>query len=206
VSLVDDADGVTLDELLAQNLRAVLDARGMRYVDLSDEMRRRGVPWTSNTPAQVLGLHRQLSLLEVITLCAVFEMSLHDILDGKDLLEITLPAPGAHMKLHELHAALDGRLPTGYVTGIFPELDAATELDRRVADQLGVTLVRLIDASSSLFGSTVTQERDRRAGDLSAMSKRSAQARRGHATRAIVAELEQYLAEQRRVRRRRKER
>ena len=69
-----------------------------------------------------------------------------------------------------------------------------TETDERAADRLRVAPVQLKAASRALWARDFEEERDARVGAVAAVSPQRLQALRGHATRAILAELRDFLA------------
>ncbi len=68
----------------------------------------------------------------------------------------------------------------------------ATEAEQRAADRLGVLAVQVKAASRVIWGRDFEEERDSRVGN-GGVPAQSLQARRGHATRAMVEELRDYL-------------
>jgi transcriptional regulator with XRE-family HTH domain len=183
---------ITLDAVLARNLREVLERHEMRHADLAERMRVHGVGWSTNTVAQVLGRHRQVPIIELAALCSVFEVPLTELLSGDD--QITV---GFHtLPLGAIRQVIDtGRMPripedqrTGVV--IYLPSDEEAKAMRRLRIDIGT----LTYAADRLFGTTdIVEERDRRAGDLSGLPKRSAQSKRGHAMRSVLDEIAEYI-------------
>jgi hypothetical protein len=69
-----------------------------------------------------------------------------------------------------------------------------TEAETRAAARLGVDPAQLKMASQVLWDRTFEEERDMRAGaDAPGQSAAALQARRGHATRAMLADLEMFI-------------
>jgi transcriptional regulator with XRE-family HTH domain len=68
-----------------------------------------------------------------------------------------------------------------------------TEAEQRAADRLGIEPAQLKAAARTLWGQDFEQERDARAGDASGIPPATLQARRGHATRAMLADLVEFL-------------
>lgn len=71
---------------------------------------------------------------------------------------------------------------------------AATEAEQRAAERLGVPSVFLKAAAGALWDRDFEKERDARAGN-GGLAPSGLQARRGHATRAMLGELRDYLGE-----------
>ncbi len=192
---------VTLDEVLARNVRTELEARGLRHEDLAARMRTHGLRWSANTVAQVVGMRRHVSLLEAAGLCSALQVPLAQLLAGDDL--ITVPALPVPVPLSQIRAVLDrGVAPRGSATTTVTMYEP-DEAEVKAARRLGVDVGVLMAASERLFGTpSVSEERDRRVGDTAGLTRRELQAKRGHAMRAVLAELDQHLA--RRTRRRRR--
>lgn len=185
---------MTLDAVVARNLRAALDEREMRHVDLAKRMQDHGQLWTANTTAQVLTLRRQLSLLELAALCSVLEMPLAELLSGSDLIE--LPDGGAPVPLATLvEMLLTGRATTLRKIVIYePGPEELKAMRRLGLDNVG----DLHAASQKLFDTPyISEVRDERAGDLSDLPAATAQRKRGHAMRSVLNELEEDLAKSR---------
>jgi transcriptional regulator with XRE-family HTH domain len=70
-----------------------------------------------------------------------------------------------------------------------------TEAEARAADRLGVEAPQLKLAALKKFGHTFEEERDARSGAVDGLSSKTVQARRGHATRAMLTELRTYIDE-----------
>jgi hypothetical protein len=66
---------------------------------------------------------------------------------------------------------------------------AAGEAERKAAAKLGVSPVVIAAAAYALWGRSLSEERDRRVAALGEAPARTVQARRGHVTRTLLAEL-----------------
>ena len=177
--------GIELDHVVARNLREVADVKKLRQVDVAMYATAVGLHWTANTVAQVLTLRRGLSLLEVPLVAAALGVPVGRLLEGDDA--IALPS-GDTMPLEDIRDAL-----TSKRAGKSPVTHAplmSTEDERKLANRLGISVARLQTIAGQMFGRTVTEERDSRVGDLSALPKRVAQAKRGHAMREVASEIE----------------
>lgn len=179
-----------LDHVLAKNIRALREAHGWRQADLAEQAAAQGLAWTANRVAQVETLRRKLDLIELAGLCWLFGCSLETLLEGDETVE--LPAPNQTVPLRRVRAALlkggsaERPATTTAVAAYVPSEEA-----RKIAGRLGVPAIEIDRYAERTYGRSLPAERDRRAGDVSAMPKRSAQARRGHVMRALIAEVEQ---------------
>ncbi|HEY3924270.1 MAG TPA: hypothetical protein VGL75_06875 [Acidothermaceae bacterium] len=181
--------GTELDHVVARNLREVVEGRELRHVDVAMYATAVGLHWTANTVAQVLTLRRGLSLLEVPLVAAALGVPVGRLLEGDDA--ITLPSGGT-VPLESLRDALTskraGKSPVTH------QPLKSTEDESKLASRLGITVARLQTIAGQMFGRTVTEERDSRVGDLTALPKRVAQAKRGHAMREVASEIEARIA------------
>lgn len=72
---------------------------------------------------------------------------------------------------------------------------APVDAERHAAKRLSVEVPQVIFASRALWGHDFTDERDTRVGDVGDAAPETLQARRGHATRAMLADLRAFLGE-----------
>ena len=162
-------------------------------------MRANGFTWSTNRVAQIETLHRPVSLLEVVGLSAVFFVPVSRLLAGDD--EIDLPS-GDTWPLSVVREAL-----AGPVNGVGPvEIHAATKQEledyrasgedlRKMAAKLGLRTEDLDALAYRVFGQSFRAEREARTGDVSSLTKRSAQTKRGHVSRALLAAIEDHLGD-----------
>jgi transcriptional regulator with XRE-family HTH domain len=190
--------GSRLEHVIARNVAELRADRGMTQADLAKEMRHRGFTWSPNRAAQIETLYRTVSLLEVIGLTWVFRVQVKRLLAGND--EITLP-DGSELPLAFLRdEALAGRTPTWEsrrpTKQDYDEDRLHLEELRKLAAKVGLKApVDLERIAHQVFGQGFVFEREDRLGDVKGLSKRSAQTKRGHVSRALLAELDDYLGE-----------
>lgn len=194
------ADVDELDGLLATRLRAILEAEGRRREDIAQEMAVLGFRWTGNTVSQVIAGRRGLSLLELAGLCEALETPLLELVGGDG--EVTLPN-GRSVTVAQIAEAVstgggDWQFRSAVRSLFRQDLDEATA---KAARRLGVTPKDVDEAAMRLWNRPLAVERDHRITtddlDLDAPhSRRTLQARRGHATRALVDELRAYFEHQ----------
>lgn len=177
---------------MASNLRRFRTEAGWRQADLAGHMAATGLGWTPNRVAQVETLRRPLTLLELATLCALFRRPLTELLAGEE--EVDLPALDTMGESTTSLAWIRGALAQGASGQIRPPGAAAvahvaTDETRKAAAKLGISTDRVEATAERLWGRSLRAERDYRAGDLSGMPSRSAQAKRGHVMRELLEEL-----------------
>lgn len=198
VADVDELDGV-----VAQRLRALLDDKGMRQQDLAAGLRTLGFNWTPNRVAQVVTGRRPLSLLEAAGICETLGIPLADLLGSAG--EVKLPSHSSSFPVADIAEAIrsgGGKWEErGAVRALFGPVQREFEEARtKAARRLGVAPEEVDAASINLWGRPLGAERDGRIKsddvDLNAPeNRRTLQARRGHASRALIEELRSYFAD-----------
>jgi len=193
-SIVDNM-GTRLEHVIARNVALLRTEHSATQPDLAGKMKANGFTWSTNRVAQIETLHRPVSLLEVVGLAAVFGVSVSRLLAGDD--EITLPS-GATWRLSVVRDALAGEPRVEIHDATKDELEdlrSSGEDLRKMAGKLGVRWQDLDALAYRVFGQSFHAEREARTGDVSGLSKRSAQTKRGHVSRALLADVEKYLGE-----------
>lgn len=200
-----------LDAELASRLRAMLDERGMRREDLARGMVGLGFRWTGNTVTQVVTGRRGLSLLELAGVCEVlgqplpglvdpdaqFQLPSGDTIGVAPVLLALAMRTGDWTKLMATKSRIRGeQAAVERLLGLLNE-----EATFTAAQRLGVMPGDVDEAAEQLWGHSFTTERDNRVGDPpegsdTANSRRALQARRGHASRAMIEELRAHFAGQ----------
>jgi transcriptional regulator with XRE-family HTH domain len=180
-----------LEHVVARNAVQLRRNRGWTQLDLARRMSEVGMAWTPGRAQQVESYAGTLSLTEVLALCWALNVPLADLLGGDD--QITLPEPGRAVALSAFRDAIRGR---GAIRQPNPKADDAADIEevRIKATALALSPDVFIDLCQQRFGRTFRAERDRRAGDLSKLRPRSAQVKRGHAGRAVLADLRDHIA------------
>jgi|SRR5665213_678672 len=180
-----------LEHLVARNTAQLRRARGWTQLDLAREMADVGLGWTPGRAQQVESLAGTLTLPEVLGLCWVLRVPIADLLDGDD--HVGVRGSDRTFPLHQFRDALTGhgaiRQPDRRA-----ENAAAVEEVRGKAAKLGLPTDVFIELCQQCFGHSFRTERDNRAGDLSRLPPQSAQIKRGHAARAVLADLREHIA------------
>lgn len=182
---------VKLEHVIARNMAGLRVERDWTQSDLAWRMTAMGVTWTPNRVAQLETLRRPVSLLEVTALAWVFEVPLTRFAEGNDLVELP---NGADVPLEQVRAAWAGDASVQVEARNAIEVSRSRKEEiRKIAKGLDLPSGMLDWVARRMFGHGLIEERDLRLGDLTDLPKRSAQTKRGHATRAIVGEVEKYL-------------
>jgi len=190
-----DIMGSRLEHVIARNVTELRTEQGDTQPDLAGKMRAGGFTWQTNRVAQIETLRRPVSLLEVVGLSRVFDVPVSRLLAGEDLID--LPS-GAAIPLAAVRAALAGERGTEtQIRNMTPEESAlhADSVDdlRKVAKGLGLDVRDLQALAYRLWGESFHSEREKRLADVSGLSKRSAQTKRGHVTRQLIKDVRTWI-------------
>lgn len=182
-----------LESVIAVNVIDLREKAGKSQADLAAAMTSLGFAWSTNRVSQVETLRRPVSLIEAVGLAQVFGVRLSRLVAGSGRVGL----PDGSMPLKHVREAVSGEDPGVWIAAKDQhELAAAhTNLDelRKLAAKLGISQKELDEQSRDLFGQPFWDERDERTGDTTGMSPRSAQTKRGHASRAMLAEIREHL-------------
>jgi transcriptional regulator with XRE-family HTH domain len=188
--------GVPLDHLIAANLRARRLERGMTQAQLASAMRSLGFNWTPNRVTQIETGRRAVLLEEFFVLALLLRQPITGWLKGD--VDIRLPGGGV-LEVKDVRAGMTvSGLPddiSWLIKGDPHHVEPSDEELRRVAARVDLSVGTVQALAMYLWGRQFFEERDRRAGSLSGLSRRSAQSKRGHATRALIAEMREHRNE-----------
>lgn len=184
--------GSRLEHVIARNLAELRAERGSTQTDVAEAMRRVGFRWQVNRVAQIETLRRPVALLEVVGLSRAFGVPVSRLLSGED--EIDLPT-GTTVPVAAIRAALAGEPVSSDEWQVAERRNAARDELRKIAKRLDLDWKDLSALSFTMWRRSFFAERESRLGDVSGMSKRSAQTKRGHVTRALLADIADFLGE-----------
>jgi len=182
-----------LDRLVGRNLRGIRDEAGLSQAEVAEGMAAGGFPvWTKQTVADVERGARKVSLDELAGLADVTECKLERLLSP----DVEL-SDEAERRARVLIGLEEPKTPDG-LEGVTVER-STEKLEDFLCQELGVSRGELVELCRELYGHPgVWVERERRvlAGDIPSVEKQRQElrARRGHATRAILAEMRGRLA------------
>ncbi|SEP02784.1 hypothetical protein [Trujillonella endophytica] len=186
-----------LERLIAERMRAALEADGERYETFAGRMTVLGFRWTANRVAQVVTGRGALSLLEIAGVCAALGRPLEHLVDGPG--DVGLPA-GTAIEIDGVRRALLEGDPNPWhsqrvnqIADALPPWGQHSEATIKAAKRLNVSPADVEAAAAELWGHTFAEERDQRATPRAGETKRQLQTRRGHAARALLAELNDYF-------------
>lgn len=179
---------VQIEHVIARNLKRLREERGWTQADFSTQMWLRGASWSPNRVAQIETLRTRMSLSEIFLLMVTLNVSMSELLAGDD----EIIASQSVYPLHMVRAGFEGSPTEALQQWERQEGEYAVETGetlRKIGVRSGLTPRELDQLAQITYGHGIVAERDSRTGDDRDLSKRSAQTKRGHATRAILAEL-----------------
>ncbi|BDU05429.1 hypothetical protein FMUBM48_16920 [Nocardia cyriacigeorgica] len=186
------SDMPNLDAVVRERLIHLRKERGWTQAQLAMAARALGLRWTTSVVGSIeSGVQRVDRLLDVASLCAIFGLPVDDLLRGDA--EIDLPN-GDRAPLSQIRKALAGQYSSVEIkTETYAERIGAEDPDEleRIGNRIGIDRNLLRHLSEEAFGTRFfLAERDKRAGITADTPPRSAQAKRGHATRGMLAEVQ----------------
>lgn len=185
----------SIDEVIGQRVAALRRKKGWKQSEVRDLAHRFGVEWSQSTISEIESGKRRSDRLEVLALlCSMFDVSLEQLLDGDQEIEMSRT-----WSLKELREGLRGELePSSEVPGTQRIAGDNPVEVRRMASKLGVDDDQLRALVAAVYGAgeRPIAKRDEIAGVSQADTSRSAQAKRGHATRRILSELRAAMDEE----------
>jgi transcriptional regulator with XRE-family HTH domain len=183
-----------LEYVIARAVAELRAEHGWTQHDLAWRLNALGAGWSANRVAQIETLRGRATLFEVMALCWVFEVSLGRLLNGDD--EIESPNGQGSVPLDLVRQVMTGSpiAPTALEADPLPlpaPVESVIDFEeiRKIAKALGMRPQVLAYLAEQMWGRGFTAERDIRAGNLSGLTKRSAQTKRGHVTRALITEV-----------------
>lgn len=183
-----------LSAVIGAGLAAWRAQQGLRQEDVALSARHVGLMWTRPTVAAVELGRRELTATELLLLPVVLEGA----------------AAGISARLWEL-VAEDAKVRVSPETWLIgrqvryllgepnprqewlmgePRADLPTEAERKAAGRLGVAPETVVRRGRARWGHRLDDEREQRLGVTSGVPARTVQARRGHITRQLIAELQ----------------
>lgn len=189
-----DAVETDLRRIIGGNARRIRQEAGAHLEQVSREAKRHGLPWSVGRVSDLEGGRVEAKVETLLSLALALgavrgrpvslpELLAHDaplLVNGREVADLPGAFRGEPVTESEgqrLHDELNSGDP----------LDQAGLVDRRAARSVGVDLPTLVGAAVELWGHTLGQERDRRAGTETNV------ARRGNITRELLDEVRTHL-------------
>ena len=183
---------IPVDYLVIAGLKAARHAKGWTQEDAAREFRHLGLrAWRGSTVGQMeCGLRRPL-FGELILMCAALGIAVRDLIPDSD--ETADVNDGVTMPCRALRDLISGNAMSVVVSVSQPGKDLVPEAERLAARRLDIPEMQVRDIAQALWGRDLVSEREARVGNGDGMSHRSRQARRGIVTRALTAEMNQWM-------------
>jgi hypothetical protein len=207
---MDTPPTVTPSAALGAGLRAVRLAHRARQEDVAAGARAVGLDWSRATVATIESGRRGLSVEELLLLPTILSIgigasaSLADLLVGDEPIALTpriaVPQPALAQALSSVRAALAGPVDQAVTAARAKDLGDgvgdlfADEAEQTAAERLETHVWMVKELADQLWGRGLSAERDHRVAEQGEAPARTVQARRGHATRALLAELREAYA------------
>lgn len=177
----------TIGAVAGENLRRIRVERGLTQDDISVAVRRAGLSWNrTRVAAFERGAHQAPALGVLLLLAAALEISLNDLLAGDGDVAVS---PAATWSRADIRQRVDGATASPSPVAL-PDVDIAAEA---LARRLGAPVGDVREAARSLWGRTLTAERDRRVSTLGDVEVRSRTGYRGRVTRELAADIARLL-------------
>ena len=205
-------------EAVGQQIRALRAQAGITQEDVAASARNNGLNWVRATVAAVELGRRELSCSELLLLPVALygvglRVELADLIPEKGQIEMSKYSPKAGFPVSRtIEAGALRQIVSGRACDAMRHL-ATTTLDKiarhapealaslgdsvvKAAGRLGVQPSVLTRTAMKLWGQSLSEERERRLAreDISESDPRSLQARRGHITRKLLAEIQDEIA------------
>jgi len=195
-----------IDAAVGRRLREIREAAGILQEELAQMAFAYGFDWDRSTVAGIETGRRRLKLGEFLLLPHMLataragSFELEDLIPEGSKVAITPRVSAAPEQLRKILRGQAGRVGDTEIAHAYAADDVhgrrlESEAERKVARQLGVNVVDVVDASFTLWGQPLASERDARTQQRLAPDAppRTLQAVRGHVTRELVADLKQAL-------------
>jgi transcriptional regulator with XRE-family HTH domain len=189
-------------EVVGRAMQRLREESGRRQEDVAAAARALGLKWNQATVAAFEGGRRTVTADLLLALPAIYSRVLGREFRLRELFsEPVVVAPELHLLPQQVEQALSDSWPRVFIT--FRQ-DVPGEAERKAARKFGVSVNEVMAAARRVWGHGLTYERDELLGlqdsewleEGVTVSKRTAQAVRGHITRTLLAELEQELQRQ----------
>lgn len=186
--------------LIGERVKSARLADGQRQEDLASKLQAHGLnAWTSYTVTAVEVGRRIPDFAELPVLCEVLHMTLLELLAGECV--VRMPG-GAEQPLWALRYRMlgppdDDEFPglrtvsEGFEQALPLGAPPVLNAERKAARKLGVSPVAIAQTARTLWGLTLSEERDRRVAEQSPAvdDPRALRALRGHVTRQLLSQL-----------------
>lgn len=194
----------TVGAVVGENLKGLRKERRWTQDAAAAELSSRGLTWKRAHIADLeSGRRESLDFGALVVLGDVLGVQLPELLAGEGDVLLTpradFPGHAITATREQVRTWLTGEKTPIRVDGR-EEVRAAlretpTQADAVLAERLGIPVKQVIAAARGLWGHSLTQERDKRVVELGDLPIAERQARQGHITRELSAEVSARIAE-----------
>lgn len=213
--MTSKVEPMTLQQVVAQNVRRLRTEKNLRQEDIAMAARRTGLRWTGITITQLESGNRSITMEEFVLLPMILRCTLKDLVAHDDLIQVTegslLPAATIQSLVADPKQSPDYDAPIPWIPGLEETLDkkvkdavwrahlypsllsyllvreaAQGEAERKAAITLkAMSPAEVVAYSLRCWGRSLTHERDAQAKKEEKAGK-DARAVRGHITRTLL--------------------
>lgn len=196
----------TVGKVVGQNLQRVRKARRLTQERAAVLLVRAGLNWKRTHVSDLeSGRRETLDAGTLVVLAAAWDLAVSDLFAGEGEVLLTPRADYAESwataPRKELRRWFKGELPddrqpdAGLLVGGARSvtLGLHEDAEEALADRLGVDVRKVTEAAEELWGSSLTEERDRRVTALGDLPMAERQAKQGHITRNLTAVLTRWI-------------
>ena len=193
-----------LGSVIGPRVRQLREDRAMTQVELLSELRRVGVRWPrSRLVPFEQGSVRDISLIEILSLGAVLQVGITDLIHGHGLVRL---GEGATTDLESVRRYLADKPPRLAIAppdgqgSPAPGVDPwGMSFEQELAQEFDVPEREIGYSADRVFGRSATAERDRLLAAIGDVPKPERTARRGHATKTVKNRIEADLIDRNKV-------
>lgn len=199
-----DGPPLSVGAVVGENLRSLRKARRWTQDAAAAQLSTRGLTWKRAHIADLeSGRRETLDLGALIVLGETLDVPLRELFTGDGDVLLTprsdFPEHAITVTRGQLRTWLNGEKAQVRIDG-HEDVRAAlhgtpAQADAALAERLGLPVEHVIAAARSRWGHSLTQERDKRVQQLGDLPIEERQARQGHITRDLSADLSAWIAE-----------
>lgn len=193
----------TVGAVVGQSLKRLRKERRWTQDAAASQVSSRGLTWKRAHIADLENGRREaLDIGALVVLADVLDARLPDLFEGEGDVLLTPRADWPEHAVSASRAQLRGWLAgersevriDGHVAIRAALHPASSKLEAAIAEREGFSLQQVLAAAHGLWGRSLTEERDKRVADLGDLPIGERQAKQGHITRDLAAELIEWVA------------
>ncbi|MER6484116.1 helix-turn-helix transcriptional regulator [Streptomyces virginiae] len=196
----------TVGVVVGANLRELRKSRRWTQDAAAERISKAGLTWKRTHIADLeSGRRESVDLGTLVILASVFDVRLPDFMNGQGDVLLTPRADYPRRETTSTRQQLRSWLSGGEESLLISDAESvrtalrdegsAIGADVALAKRLGLPALDVVDAARGLWLRTLTEERDRRVAELGDLPLGERQAKQGHITRELNAELTKWINE-----------